>query len=324
MNTPPALHGMQFVKVLHVGETYRLLAYETTHTGERTYSASRWVVRVWDPEVLPAANVRVAAANLQAHANQRGVETCARIQSALVDPAGRLVVVQQYVSGPSLRASIFQRKFGLAEALALGVEMTTALGSVHRTRCHLRVTPSAVRYSKYEVPRPTKPMLVGLDLAEVVERAGRPAWDSPWASPRQRAGVGRPTTADDLFGVAAIVYSMLTAELPPVRAKDWPQFVRPDVPTDVWDLLRSTMFPRRLVRPLTAQHLVDRLGDIEEEMFGYRTGGDDYRPSAAGPRYIQPTPQVWIEPVNQSPQQPPVVRPAGDPPGGPYPRIGFR
>jgi len=79
-------------------------------------------------------------------------------------------------------------------------------------------------------------------------------------------------------------------------------------------------------RSVTAHYLVDRLNDIEDELFRYRTGVRYYDRVPTGPFEVTSAHPAWIQPLPQ-PQQsplPPEVRPAGDPPGGPYPRIGFR
>ena len=321
---------MTFEKVLHESGNSQLLAYvaerDLDHERSENWVAqgTRLAVRVWDREALPADAAPEAAKRLRAQPRHAAGPSSAGIQHAFVDAAGRLVVVQDYVRGPSLRRSAGERRFHLAEVLSFGVEVLAALERLHRERCHLRVCPSTVRYSTYQMPRPASPVLVGLDLEEVVRAAGYPPWDSPWASPRQRAARRRPSPADDLYGVAALMYSMLVRELPPRSHRDWPRKVHPDVPEEFWGLLSTAMEPPRFNRSITARYLIDRINDVEDELFRYRTGVRYYNRVPTEPFEVTSAQPAWIQALPQPQQSPPVVRPAGDPPGGPFPRIGFR
>jgi len=236
VNSPPELYGMTFETVLHDGGPSQLLAYvaerDVDHERRENWVAqgTRVVVRVWDREAIPPSAAPEAAKNLRSQPRHTAGLSCAGILYASVDASGRLVVVQDYVRGPSLRRSVGERKFQLAEVLSFGVQVLGGLQSLHRDRCHLRVCPSTVRYSTYQMPRPASPVLVGLDLEEVVRAAGYPAWDSPWASPRQRDARRRPSPADDLYGVAALMYTMLLRELPPSNQRDWPRKAHPGFP----------------------------------------------------------------------------------------------
>jgi eukaryotic-like serine/threonine-protein kinase len=134
-------------------------------------------------------------------------EHVVRLRSVATAPDG-LVLVLDYAAGGSLAAVLGGgRPLSAGEVVTIGAPLAQALADVHaRGLIHGDVTPANIVFDAAG-----KPMLADLGVARLIgEPVTTVGLTAGYADPAVVAG-SLPTPASDIFGLAAVCYSALTA-----------------------------------------------------------------------------------------------------------------
>ena len=167
-------------------------------------------------------------------------------------------IVMEYVEGPTLIEAVRRAPLPVAEVFEHGIQIATALSDLHSQRVlHLDLKPANVLF------RPNGTAVIidfGLsrhlhlpDLLE--EQFRRPTGTAEYMAPEQLVRV-RSDPRSDLFALGAILYQLLTGELPfgspsrirHVRQRVWqqptpPMALRPDSPPALQEIILKCLEP---------------------------------------------------------------------------------
>jgi tRNA A-37 threonylcarbamoyl transferase component Bud32/tetratricopeptide (TPR) repeat protein len=211
------------------------------------------LAQLYDPAqrdlAIETARTEVAAASRIDHP---GV---VRVRGLIVEPNGKVILVEDLVNGPSLRAVLqgAGRSMTSAQALDLITKIAYALSTIHAARIvHCDLKPDNVMLSGA-----TQPVIVdfGIALLGLNERSGRgtPAY----MAPEQKEG-GRIDARTDLFALGVMALELLG-----VAPKTGRRFWRHDngitkslrsagITQPCISLLRRMVAPAKWLRPRSA------------------------------------------------------------------------
>ena len=153
-------------------------------------------------------------------------------------------IVMEYVLGPTLLRHLLDRHLDLDEVRRMGVAVASAVGDLHRQRVlHLDLKPGNVLF------RPSgEAVLIDFGLSRheqlpdlLEEQFHRPVGTTEYMAPEQLMRV-RSDRRSDIYALGAMLYQMVTGELPfggaarmkHVRRRVWrdpvpPRAIRPDI-----------------------------------------------------------------------------------------------
>jgi serine/threonine-protein kinase len=248
-------------------------------------------------------------------------------------PDGAPFFVMEKLEGDTLGARLGRERFSTAAAVDLMMQLLAVMDAVHARDLLLRdLRPQNVFLAQRRGCRPVVKVLdFGLARLIPLEKI-ESAWNSLRAvvgandasgllsipyylSPERARGEQAVERASDIFVLAVLCYEALTAQKPfsasswaglmqqIVRAQPTPLGVlRPDVPTELQELLARALSPNPRARPQTARDMQDELRTVFE---GPRRGSSQVRaaqvsaaqasaaqPSAAQPSAAQPSAAV--------------------------------
>jgi len=266
-STVPDIPHLEVDSVLRRSQHSDLLLYRGLRNYRSIEVGRTYVVRVWDRTGLVDVERDRLVELLGGMVDHQRSPLLVRVHDVLVDGDGRLVVVQEHIPGGSFRRHYRTLGSPLEDVLTFGIRLTAALSILHRYMVHRRVGPSVVLFrSDPDDDRFLRePGLAGVEVAELADSAGWGPWRSRWASPAVRSGDRSGDQIDDLYAVAALMWSALTGDTPPFVPEQVPDSLRRDVPLSLVGLLQSAMEPGRLLLPLSADILLNRLLTIEHE-----------------------------------------------------------
>ncbi len=337
---PPQIPDLAFLSKLGSG------GYADVYLYEQRMPNRRVAVKVLREPGLAAGIVArfTAEANAMAQLEHPNIVP---VYSAATAADGRPYLVMMYYPNASLAERAKRERFGVAEVLRIGIQISSAVETAHRCGfLHRDIKPANILTSQYGTPGLTD---FGI-AAQVAEAEEDDAGVSvPWSPVETLYATGPATVRSDVYSLAATLWHLLVGRSPfeipggdnstfalmrRVRDVPAPSTGRSDVPTSLDRLLRTAMAKEPNVRPASALQLARALQAIEQELRFPRTdivvAGDEAAPVAlppstwAAPAASGPAAAAASAPVEEdgtrlrAPQQ---VRAQGPAPAAAYPPV---
>ncbi len=204
-------------------------------------------------------------------------------------------LVMEFIDGPSLQQRLDQPALpAIEEVVGLGVALAQAVHQLHlQAVVHLGLRPDRVR-----ITQEGRVVLLGYGLSWHAHHpdlhaglTGAEAGEAGWMAPEQLLGV-RGDPRSDLYSLGAILYQLLTHELPhglpdneaALRRRLWcepppPRRWRPEIPAWLQEVLLRCLAPEPAQRYASAAHLAFDLRHPQQVRVTAR--GESLQPVAA-------------------------------------------
>jgi len=210
--TPPDLPGFTFVQHLGSGGFADVLLYE------QDWPRQRVAVKVVRPGIAMSPKEKAlfrseadSMARLADHPYIVSVLTAGETADGLP------YLVMRYCPPPDLGARVRATPLSVADALATGVKLASAVETAHRSGIlHRDIKPSNVLITTYNEPALTDFGIAGRIHEE--EPEGEVRMSYPWAPPELIDGRSRGTVASDVYSLGATIWNLLVG---------WSPFVLP-------------------------------------------------------------------------------------------------
>ncbi|MBT1178457.1 serine/threonine-protein kinase [Bifidobacterium vespertilionis] len=191
---------------------------------------------------------------------------------------GRPFLTLEYAPHGSLRDLMAVRTFSPAQTADLGIRISGALLTAHRTGItHRDIKPSNILVGADGLPR-----LADFGIAAgVYDGATATGFSTPWAAPEVIAGLTGGSEAADLYALAAVLYAALAGASPYeygyaphdeaelercVLERPLPELKRPDVPPSLARALELTLSKDPERRPFSALEFARQLQRMQGAM----------------------------------------------------------
>lgn len=270
-SAPPVLPGLTYVRPLGSGGFADVFLYEQD-LPRRSVAVKVLPSDIADPQLRRMFNAEAdVLAHLSAH------PSIVTVYQAGISADGRPYIVMEYCPG-SLAQRYRVERMPLAEVLAIGVKMASALESSHRAGLvHRDVKPSNILLTSFGVP-----VLADFGISSsLAPRAGDEvlAMSVPWSAPEVLAETTSGTVASEVWGLGATIYSLLAGHSPFERSDPaqnvrdqlrrrilratYPPMTRPDIPHEVQVILARAMARDAADRYPSALALAEALRDAQ-------------------------------------------------------------
>ena len=186
-------------------------------------------------------------------------------------------IVMEYVPGPTLLRRMFDRQLALDEAVECGLAIANALGDLHQQHVlHLDLKPANVLFRSAD-----EAVLIDFGLSRheqlpdlLEEQFHRPVGTTEYMAPEQLLRI-RSDKRSDIFAFGALLYQMVTAELPfgapgmrQVRQRVWrepvpPRAIRPEIAPALQEIILRCLEPIPDRRYPTAEDLAFDLRHLD-------------------------------------------------------------
>lgn len=294
-STAPELAGYDFVKLLGTGGFSDVFLYE------QKLPKRKVAVKVLLLDELNAATRAsfYAEANLMAQLSTHPY--IVTIYHADVAEDGRPYFVMEYCSGPSLGDRYKRESFAVADALRIGVRLSSAIATAHASGIlHRDIKPANVLTNDYgwpaltdfgissavegELPLNTMTLSAGGETGSTGATESQSVGMSvPWSPPEMFEDDPQPDVRSDVFALAATIHTLLAGRTPfeiPGRSNGTLDLIgriergaitpigRDDVPRSLVAVLQKGMASRRTERFATAVDFARALQRVELEL-GY-------------------------------------------------------
>lgn len=206
---PPRIDGFNYVRVLGSGgfaDVYlyqqdrprRQVAVKVLHAGLKTEGARR----AFESE-----------ANLMAQLSTHPY--IVTIYEADITPDGHSYLAMEYCSRPSLDLRYRKERFRLQEALAIGIQVASAVETAHRAGiAHRDIKPANVLVTDYNRPALTDFGISGIIGGDPEEDGNDGAMSVPWSPPESFASSSTDGVLVDVWALGATVYTLLAGHSP--------------------------------------------------------------------------------------------------------------
>lgn len=206
---PPRIDGFNYVRVLGSGgfaDVYlyqqdrprRQVAVKVLHAGLKTEGARR----AFESE-----------ANLMAQLSTHPY--IVTIYEADITPEGHSYLAMEYCSRPSLDLRYRKERFRLQEALAIGIQVASAVETAHRAGiAHRDIKPANVLVTDYNRPALTDFGISGIIGGDPEEDGNDGAMSVPWSPPESFASSSTDGVLVDVWALGATVYTLLAGHSP--------------------------------------------------------------------------------------------------------------
>ena len=176
---------------------------------------------------------------------------------------GTPFITLEYVAGRDLKSLLKEKKrLPVVEAFSIAKQLFTGLAQAHKVGAlHLDLRPDNIMIDKEGTVKIMDLGIARLFRAKGIIRAvaGMPQYMSPEQLEGQEADA-----RSDIFAVGAIVYEMLTGNLPPVGATPRsPRELNPGIPRELSLLVLKCLQQEKEKRYRTAQEIRAELEEIE-------------------------------------------------------------
>ena len=270
----PSIPGFTHLRVLGTGGFADVHLYAQERP-RRDVAVKVLLDSVVNPGVVAAFNSEAdIMAALGAH------PSILTVHASGISTDGRPYLVTEYCPG-GFGESFRQAPLPVAEVLAIGVKMASALESAHRLNVlHRDVKPGNILLTSYGAP-----VLSDFGIAASL-RAGEEssllAMSVPWTAPEVISGATTGTVGTDVWGLGATLYSLLAGyspfELPEKGANTREQLAkrilksrptawgRTDVPHELAVVLGAALSKDPLKRPATMLEFGRALQDVQRTL----------------------------------------------------------
>lgn len=267
---PPDLPGYRFIKNIGAGGNAQVYLYEQNLPHRKV------AVKVLNESALSEAARRrfTAEANVTAGLLHRHI---VQIYEANVTPDGRPYLVMPYYPRPNLAIRARRSHFSVADVLATGVQIGSAVETSHRRGVlHHDIKPQNILTdSSYD-----EPVLTDFGIATTKGGDGPEGLSVPWSPPEILFGTGPADERADVYSLGATLWHLLVGRSPfespgdngapalmaRIQSSPPPRTQRSDVPDSLEQLLRRAMAKDPAARPQSAMELIQGLQAIEQEL----------------------------------------------------------
>ena len=340
----PVIPGFEFQRLLGTGGFSDVFLYE------QQLPRRRVAVKVLLTDSLNTAARKAFVDEANVMAQLSAHPYIVTIFHADVASDDRPFFVMEYCSGPSLSELYKQQAFSVADALRIGVRLSSAIATAHGAGIlHRDIKPANVLTNDFGWPALTDfgissalddlPVQVS-DATQLAELGGSTASQSvgmsvPWSPPEMFEDVPRPDVRSDVFSLAATIHTILAGRTPfeiPGRSNGTLDLVgriergvitpigREEVPRSLSAVLQKGMATRPSERYASALEFARALQRIELEL-GYSPTSIEVPNLVARDRDGQAKPsgddETRVRSVATIAAQPPLAPAAspGSPPG---------
>ena len=223
---PPELTGLTYSSVLGSGGFSDVFLYEQ-QLPKRKVAVKVLLTESLTPQTQAAF---VAEANLMAQLSAHPY--IVTIYNADVAEDGRPFLVMEYCSGPSLGEQYKRKPFSVADALRVGVRISSAVATAHAAGIlHRDIKPANVLTNDYgwpaltdfgissaleeELPVHTSTVDAAIAADTGATGSGQTVGMSiPWSPPEMFEDEPQPDVRSDVFSLAATIYTLLAGHTP--------------------------------------------------------------------------------------------------------------
>jgi hypothetical protein len=276
----PHLPGFTFVQHLGTGGFADVLLYE------QEWPRQRVAVKVVRADlVLSEREKELFRSEADAMARLADHPYIVSVLTAGQTGDGRPYLVMRYCPPPDLGARVRVTPLGVAEALATGVKLASAVETAHRSGIlHRDIKPSNVLVTTYSEPALTDFGIAG--LVHEVDAESEVRMSYPWAPPEMIDGRSHGSVASDVYSLGATIWNLLVGRSPfaaphgdnsdralvaRILHAPAPATQRPDVPPALDRLLQQCLAKDPAHRPQSALEVARSLQRIEAELGFGRT-----------------------------------------------------
>ena len=274
---PPEIPGLEHVRRLGSG------GYADVYLYEQRMPARRVAVKVMRAAAQSAADAQKFAAEANAMALLEHPHIVP-VYAAGGTADGRPYLVMMYYPQASLAERAKRERFGVAEVLRIGIQISSAVETAHRAGLlHRDIKPANILTSQYGTPGLTDFGIASHMSDATDDDAGVSV---PW-SPVETLYASAPATVrSDVYSLAATLWHLLVGRSPfeepggdnstyalmrRIRDVPPPSTGRSDVPAAFDRLLRSALAKDPGVRPASALSFARSLQAVEQELRLTRT-----------------------------------------------------
>jgi eukaryotic-like serine/threonine-protein kinase len=273
-SAPPILPGLSYIRPLGSGGFADVFLYEQDMPRRNV------AVKVLPSDVDDADLLRMFNAEADVLARLSAHPAIVTVYQAGVSADGRPYIVMEYCPG-SLAERYRIERLPLADVLAIGVRMASALESAHRAGLiHRDVKPSNILITSFGVP-----VLADFGISSSLGRAGVGevmAMSVPWSAPEVISEDTTGTVASEVWGLGATVYSLLAGHSPFERMEKgqntrehlrrrilratYPKMTRPDIPEELEEVLARAMNRSPRGRYTSALEFAEALQGVQAQL----------------------------------------------------------
>ena len=269
---PPDLSGYSFLGRLGAGGFAEVFLYE------REFPRQEVAIKVLDRVVGSDAGHERFIAEANAMASVSSHPYIVTIFHADIAGSGHPYLVMEYYPGANYSVRAKSTRFSVAEVLRLGVQVSSAVETAHRSGIlHRDIKPANILTSAYGRPGLTD---FGISASRDSTASEAEGLSIPWSPPEALGGDGQSDERSDLYSLAATLYTVLEGRSPferpgernrsidlidRIEREPLPPFDRLDVPDSFYRLLAQAMAKDPATRPFSAAEFARALQTIEAE-----------------------------------------------------------
>lgn len=262
---PPVLAGFQYVQALGAGGFADVFLFEQ-HMPRR-----RVAVKVMLKGMVDDDLVRMFHAEADAMARLSAHPSIVTIYEASISADGRPYLVMEFCPD-SYTKRYRTEEIPLAEVLALGVKIGSALETAHRAgMLHRDIKPSNILITQYG-----SPVLADFGIVTGLTSTGEGAYVAmsvPWSAPEVIDESVTGTVATEVWSLGATLYTLLAGHSPferPGRGQNAQELLKGRILRAAYTPIRRTDVPARLqevLRTAMAKQPEHRFGSIAEMIY---------------------------------------------------------
>ncbi|GAB3521671.1 serine/threonine-protein kinase [Arthrobacter monumenti] len=203
---PPGLPGYQYLSLLGSGGFSDVYLYEQDQPRRRVAVK----VLLSDLKSEGARNRFESEANLMAQLSSHPY--IVTIYEARITADGHSYLAMEYCSRPSLDVRYRRGRLGVDEALAMGIQVASAVETAHRAGiAHRDIKPANVLITDYNRPALTDFGISGTVDSVAADEAGM---SIPWSPPEAFHGRNVDGVRTDIWALGATIYTLLAGRSP--------------------------------------------------------------------------------------------------------------
>ncbi|MEJ1194049.1 serine/threonine-protein kinase [Pseudarthrobacter sp. CCNWLW207] len=203
---PPAIEGYQYVQPLGSGGFADVYLYEQ----DRPRRKVAVKVLVSDLKTDGARRRFESEANLMAQLSTHPF--IVTIYEANVTASGHSYLAMEYCSKPNLDARLRRQRFSVDDALAIGIQVASAVETAHRAGiAHRDIKPANILVTDYN-----RPALTDFGISGTTDSAGDDdgGMSIPWSPPESLRNSEANGVMVDVWALGATVYTLLAGHSP--------------------------------------------------------------------------------------------------------------
>ena len=203
---PPAIEGYKYVQPLGSGGFADVYLYEQ----DRPRRKVAVKVLISDLKTDGARRRFESEANLMAQLSTHPF--IVTIYEANVTASGHSYLAMEYCSKPNLDARLRRQRFSVDDALAVGIQVASAVETAHRAGIvHRDIKPANILVTDYNRPALTDFGISGTTDSEADEDGGM---SIPWSPPEAFRGSDADGVKVDVWALGATIYTLLAGHSP--------------------------------------------------------------------------------------------------------------